>query len=62
MYCIVLYCIVLYCIRERERERERDHELGRGAEGERENPRQAPCLVQSLTLGLFSQPWDHDLS
>ena len=31
------------------------------AEGERENPKQAPRSVQTLMLGLIPRPWDHDL-
>ena len=39
---------------ERGKEKER--------EGERENLNQALGSVWSLTWGLISQPWDHDLS
>ena len=38
------------------------HEWERGAEGERENLKQAPHAAWSPTQGLISQPWDHDPS
>ena len=44
----------------RERERVRAGERGRGRE--RDNPKQAPHSVQSLTQGSIIPPWDHDLS
>ena len=44
------------------RERDREHEQGRGAEGEREDPKQAPYSAQSLMWGSIPQLWDHDLS
>ena len=42
----------------------RERDCGRWGKGQRdrENPKQAPCLVQSLTWGLIPQPWDHGLS
>ena len=42
----------------KERESTWVRERGRG----RENLKQAPCWVQSLTRGLILQFWDHDLS
>ena len=35
---------------------------GSGAEGERENPKQAPCLTQVPDVGLDTMTLDHDLS
>ena len=41
--------------------REREH-TSKGEGRGRENLKQAPCSVQSLTRGLIPWPWDHDLS
>ena len=45
-----------------DRERESECEQGRGAEGDRENLKQAPHSAQSLTQDLIPQLWDHELS
>ena len=42
--------------RERERERERENTSGRGAEGERENLKQAPSSTRSWTRGSVLRP------
>ena len=43
-------------------ERKRESMTGRGRVEERENLKQTPHWAWSLTLGLISRPWDHDLS
>ena len=59
MHVFFFFKILFIYLRERERTW-----AGGGAEeeGERENPKQIPLWVPSLTQGSIPGPWDHDLS
>ena len=57
-HSVTAYHIILFCLFVCFWEKERDPECG-GAEGD--NPKQAPCSVQSLMQGSIPQSWDHDL-
>ena len=56
VFIIIIIIIIIIIFRGRERQWEQE------AEGQRENLKQAPCLVWSPTRGLIPKPWDHGLS